>query len=548
MKQRHPIGNHAKPVRACAGEPVLRVRNLSVQYNNRTGANFVGVRNATFCISHSEIAGLFGPSGSGKTSLGLALANLLPSSAIRSADSIELQGDDLLGFNEQQMRSVRGQRISIMYQEPALSLNPLMLVGQQISEIIRAHGECKRLERRARALELLRSVGLGDATYDSYPHELSGGERHRVVIAQALACRPALVIADEPTAGLDPKLKAEVLKLIVRFRNEMGISFLVISHDRQMLSQISDRMLEMNHGCLSESQQAYREIAHTVTTDHPAPGTGREVDSGEPLLSVHGLSKSFGKHNGLFTRRSLSVPALRDVSLTIWSGSCFGLTGPSGSGKSSLARCIAGWESPDSGQIFFHGSDLTRARSSARNADRFRIQLVLQDSASALNPNLTAEEIVAEPLLIQQQSNKQQRRAAVKRLFLETGLDEEMLRRKPLTFSGGQRQRLAIARALILNPELVIFDESTTGLDFETQEQILRLLMRLKAARNLTYILISHDASLLSVAADRVATMQNGTIANLSRCSEPSQPFLDVLGTGDPIEAGTKAFATGEPA
>ena len=538
------MGGQPKPAKAWAGDHVLHVRNLSVDYLNAPNARVPAVRGASFHIGRGEIVGIFGPSGSGKTSLGLALLNILPPAAIRCADGIEFKGNDLTPLSEHQMRSIRGRCIAMMHQEAALSLNPIMRVGDQISEVIRAHDACRRRERRVRVLELLCSVGLSETMYGSYPHELSGGERHRIVIAQALVCRPDLVIADEPTAGLDAELKHELLRLILRFRTEMGISFLVISHERKVLAQIADRTLEMTAGRLRESHALHNTVRPLVSeTQSTVMGTSEA--SAQPLVSIHGLSKSYANRQGFFRRPSSPVYALRDATLSIRGGSCFGLTGPSGSGKSTLAKCIAGWDRADSGKMLFRGEDLTKLSGRALHRVRARIQLVLQDSAAAFNPNLTGEEIVEEPLLIQGKSNKE-RRAVARRLFLETGLEEDMLTRNPLTFSGGQRQRLAIARALILNPELVIFDESMTALDTRTQEQILQLLTRLKAARNLTYVLISHDTDLLSATADTIATLQNGAVVNIVR----SYKSLDSSGDLAEFQSlfDSKALATGEPA
>ena len=543
LKEHYSIDGQAKAAEAWAGGPVLCVRNLRVTYRQSPKREVPALCDVNFHIARGEIVGVSGPSGSGKTSLGLALLNILPASAIVRADAINFAGKDLLSLSERQMRAIRGKRIAMMHQEAALSLNPVMRVGDQISEVIRAHERCPRRERRAKVVELLRSVGLAEKTYQSYPHELSGGERHRVVIAQAWACRPALVIADEPTAGLDKELKDELLKLILRFRTEMGISFLAISHDRQVLARIADRTLEMTAGRLRESRPC-RHTAGTFAANAQSSGLGIKEDSPEPLLSVHALSRSYAVNQRLFRRHSSSVQALRAVTLSIHRGSSFGLTGPSGSGKSTLAKCIAGWERADSGEILFRGEDLTRLAGRALHRVRPRIQLVLQDSAAAFNPNLTAEEIVEEPLLIQG-NGKKERRALARRLFLETGLDEGMLMRNPLTFSGGQRQRLAIARALILNPELVIFDESMTGLDTGTREQILQLLARVKVARNLTYLLISHDADLLSAAADAIATMRSGELVDVVRCGKCIEP-----GDAAQFESrfDAKALATGEPA
>ena len=492
------------------GFALLEVRDLRVTYSSRDKKH-VAISGLNVQIGSSEIVGIFGPSGSGKTSLGLALLNLLPETATRRADTIRFRGRDLLHLDEAEMRSIRGREISIMYQEPTLALNPVMRVGDQIGEVVRAHSGINRRERRERVWELLCSVSLDQrpGVYDAYPHELSGGERHRVIIAQALACHPFLVIADEPTAGLDAELKPEIMELIGRLRSDLKVSFLLISHDRKMLAQVADRTLEMSAGRLHQP---------TIKPTVPSP---RKITFGspfvsspnedKPLIAIQHLSKSYRQRAGSFHSDGV-VPVLQDVNLVIPRGSNLGLVGPSGSGKSTLARCLALWESIDAGKIYFCGKSIADLPVNEACQIRPRIQLVLQDSAAAFNPNFTAEEIVEEPLLIQGDATKQQRKAAVHELLDETDLRSDIYTRKALELSGGQRQRLAIARALILNPELIIFDESTTGIDLETRHQIVALLGRLKRARNLTYLFISHDFDFLQQHVEEVLTMRQGTI------------------------------------
>lgn len=505
-------------------ESLLDVRNLRVTYRSGHGQGCVAISGANLNIAAGEIVGVYGPSGSGKSSLGLALLDLLPRNAIRSAEAIYFHGRDLQKFSARAMRRIRGREIAIMYQEPALALNPVMHVGDQIAEVIRAHQRIGRKEIREKVSDLLRSVCLDQrpGIYHAYPHELSGGECHRIVIAQAIACRPSLVIADEPTAGLDAELKPEIVDLLARLRTEFNISFLLISHDRKMLARVADRMLEMSAGHLEQPQSESLDIVCTSGSARTA-----ERRETEPLVLVRGLSKTY-KKRGLTLSAPSKSPALQNVNLDIPRGSIMGLVGPSGCGKSTLARCLALWEVPDTGQVLFHGRDISRLSARESRKMRPRIQLVVQDSAAAFNPNLTAKDVVEEPLLIQGKSTKEQREIQVEQLFRETGLQQQMLARKVLEFSGGERQRLAIARALTLKPELIIFDEATTGLDRETQQQIITLLRELKRLHDLTYLVISHDLEFIEQIADSVACMRDGAVVSIIPACQSSDPVAGI--------------------
>lgn len=490
--------------------PLLDVRGLEVSYRNGRGDICVAVCGASLRMARGEIVSIFGASGSGKTSLGLALINLLPRLATRSAQMLDFQSRDLLAVGEAQMRKIRGKEISIMYQEPALALNPVMRVGEQIAEVIRAHKMTSEKECRERVLQLLLKVGLDKRSgiYNAYPHELSGGERHRIVIAQAVACCPLLVIADEPTAGLDAELKPEIMDLIERLRTELSISFLVISHDRKMLARIADRTLVMSEGRLADHE--VKQVCSPRIESGSLARWSSEIDGAECMV-IRGVSKSYTMR-GVALQCRPPIPVLRNVNLAIRRGSSLGLVGRSGSGKSTLARCLALWEKPDTGQIYFGGRDITNFTADQVRQIRPVIQLVLQDSADAFNPALTLEEIVEEPLLIQNMHSKEDRRYQVAQMLEEVGIGKSILRRKPLELSGGQRQRLAIARALIASPEFVIFDESTTALDDETRAEMVSLLWRLRRSRNLTYLVISHDLEALAEMVDEVAVMEAGTI------------------------------------
>ncbi len=497
-------------------DPLLEVSNLSVLYRGAGGQFCAAISHASFDIGAGEIVGVFGASGSGKTTLGLSILRLLPDSAQITAAALRFQGRDLLTLRHEQMRRVRGNEISIMYQEPMLALNPVMRVGEQIAEVFRAHHQVSNRECRERAAEFLQRVHLhkrADA-FNAYPHELSGGERHRVVIAQALVCGPSLVIADEPTAGLDAALQNEILDLISELRRDLRVSFLLISHDHAVLDRMCDRTLEMSAGLLTDAAVV---LGRNGRSSRPLPRMNAETSGSEqPLVRVSALSKSY-QTRGLRFRRGPATGVLRNVDLSIPQDSTVALIGQSGSGKSTLARCLAMWEKPDAGEIELAGQDLLRLTPTELRQFRPRVQLVLQDSAASINPNLNAEQIVEEPLLIQNRGDKHTRRERARQLLEEIGFEPAMFERKPLEFSGGQRQRLAIARAMVLEPQLIIFDESTSGLDSETQQQVLALLAELKKTRRLSYLLISHDLHLVRDIADSILMMQDGSVVEGSR-------------------------------
>ena len=350
----------------------------------------------------------------------------------------------MLKLSDSELRNLRGRDISIIYQEPALALNPVMRVGEQIAEVLRAHRALSSRERRAQAHEVLDQVKLGaERYYSSYPHELSGGERHRVVLAQALVCRPALVIADEPTAGLDTGVKNEILGLIESLQRETGAAFLVISHDRSVTGRLTDAIIDLP--CADgPSRVSAGARASSISPDRsfaPVPTA--------PLISVRNLSKRY-RPRGLFGRKYATRQALDRVELSIARGSLTALLGPSGSGKSTLARCLTLLEEPDEGEIHLEGKDLLRLPARALRSFRARLQYVSQDPAAALNPRLTAAETIAEPLVIQNLGTKHDRMRRVESLIEQTGLDPATAHRSCHQFSGGQKQRLVVARALDL--------------------------------------------------------------------------------------------------
>lgn len=488
---------------------LLEVRELRVSYGRGTSSQSEGGTPAiSFDVFAGEILGMQGRSGCGKTSTALAILRLLPHDA-RISGSALFQGKHLLQLSDRELRRIRGKHISFMYQEPTLALNPVLRVGDQIAEVARAHGFSGA---NVEAATILERVGLDPKRYYvAYPHELSGGERHRVLLAQALICRPQLVIADEPTASLDAPLKTEILELIDRLRRQFGTALLLISHDRGVISRIADRVIDVPQESGSHAAKPLLSAASrgdVCRADHQVQ---------EPLIAIRNLSKHY-RPRGLFAFGRSEKQALDDVTLTIHSGMLTALIGPSGSGKSTLARCLARLEEADGGEILFQNRNLLQLRRDELRRYRPMLQYLAQDPAAVLNPRLTAAEAIEEPMLIQGIGDRKKRRAAAEELMRRVGLNPADADRSCHKFSGGQKHRLAIARSLALEPKLLIFDESLCGLDPETQADILSLLGELKATLGITQLLISHDLELVSAVADRIAMIREGRIV------EPASP------------------------
>ena len=483
---------------------LLEVRDLTVSYDG-PGEPRPAISNLSFAVAAGEVLGIQGRSGCGKTSTALAILRLLPAD-VAVKGSVYFQGRDLLRLSDSELREIRGREIAIVYQEPALALNPVMCVGDQIGEVLRAHISQTSVQRKDRVREMLQAVHLDPARfYGAYPHELSGGERHRVVLAQALVCSPSLVIADEPTAGLDPALKSEILDLIEKLRQESGAAFLLISHDRSVIERLADRRINLH-----EQQPISASVPVSAAKQIRAERAGVPREA-KPLITVRNLSKWYGAR-GLFRRKQAEKRALDAVDLTIPFASLVGLVGPSGSGKSTFARCLALLEQPDSGEILFESKNLLNLGDKELRQHRPLFQYIAQESSEALNPRLTAYEAVEEPLSIQGTLGFDQRRQTAEEAMRQVGLDFNAGTRSCHEFSGGQKQRLLIARALTLEPRLLILDESLSGLDSETQRGILDLLLDLKHTLGITHFLISHDLELVNRHADCIAVMQNGRI------------------------------------
>ena len=498
-------------------DSLLRVSNLNVAYRT-DGDAVTALRNVSFTLEEGETLGITGASGSGKTSLGLALLGLLPV-ATKISGEIRFAGKDLKAGSKE-IAKLRGSGISMIFQEPALALNPVLRVGKQMVHVLRSHGK-KTSELRREIDHAFHGTGLTnpERIAHAYPHQLSGGERQRVAIAQALVCRPQLLIADEPLSSLDPITQGEILELLQRLKKDLNLSLLFITHSAAILSTVADRVLIMRDGefiasgALSELRDnASDRYVRAVLSPAQEIASSRTVHSDrlEPpeqpsLIQVAHVSKRLVQNHFLF-REKFAIFALRNVNLEMWAGTTTALIGESGSGKSTLARCIAGFETIDTGQILLNGSAIKT------NSPPKQVQLIFQDAATALNPRLTAAQLVAEPMELAKVGNPTEREQRVLELLEEVGLDTDSRFRLPHQFSGGQKQRIAIARALSLNPQLLILDEALSGLDVPLQARMVQLLLKLQSKYRLSYLYISHDLNFLSLFAEEIAVMHEGTI------------------------------------
>jgi peptide/nickel transport system ATP-binding protein len=561
---------------------VLEVKDLQVHFNLPEGL-VRAVNGISFNIPRGGTVALVGESGSGKSVVSQAIMGILPRPA-------HIAGGEILFHDPQQsgqttniaalprggseMRQLQGGRISIIFQEPMTSLSPLHTIGDQIAEALRLHRGADDNQARELATEMLRLVGFPDPqrALRTYAFELSGGLRQRAMIAMALVCRPALLIADEPTTALDVTIQAQILKLLKDLQAELGMAILMITHDLGVVANMADEIVVMYHGQAMERgglhdifgnpQHPYlKALLHAVPRFNMKPGerlvplreikgeigtllrNSRPVDTshcGETLLEIEHVSKSFSlRKKGMFRPTgATSVIAVDDVSFTVQRGECLGLVGESGCGKTTTSKMIMRATLPDSGNIRFNGTDVLKLEGDDLFRYRRQVQFIFQDPFSSLNPRMTVFDIVSEPLIIHKIGDEDERFERVKELMTLVGLDPRFLRRYPHSFSGGQRQRIGIARALALQPELLICDEPVSALDVSIQAQILNLLKDLKSELGLTYLFISHNLAVVDYIADRIAVMCAGRLVEIA----PREHLFN-----NPIHPYTKALLSAVP-
>ncbi|WP_413720953.1 ABC transporter ATP-binding protein [Silicimonas sp. MF1-12-2] len=499
-------------------EAVLQVRDLNVRFR-QDGATTHAVRGVSFDVRRGETVALVGESGSGKSVTALSTVALLPDSA-EITGSVTYDGAEMVGANEAELRRVRGNDISFIFQEPMTSLNPLHTLEKQLAESILLHQGLSGEAARARIIELLNEVGIADpeSRLTSYPHQLSGGQRQRVMIAMALANNPELLIADEPTTALDVTIQAQILELLEQIQRDRGMSMLFITHDLGIVRKFADRVCVMKGGEIVESgatadifgapQHPYTQMllsAESTGLPDPVP------DDAETIAETENLRIWFPIYRGLLKKTVGHIKAVNAATLAVRAGETVGIVGESGSGKTTLALAIMRLISSE-GPVIFQGRNIQGLTSRALRPLRADMQIVFQDPFGSLSPRMTAEEIIAEGLTIHKIDPTRDRREMVAEIMAEVGLDPATMHRYPHEFSGGQRQRIAIARAMILRPKLVVLDEPTSALDMTVQVQIVELLRNLQKKYGLAYLFISHDLKVVRALSHKVIVMKRGDV------------------------------------
>ncbi|MFC6741488.1 ABC transporter ATP-binding protein [Methylobacterium tardum] len=500
-------------------QPLLAVEGLSVAFRSRAGETRA-VGDIAFTIRRGETVALVGESGSGKSVTALAILRLLDGAA-RQDGRILFKGRDLAGLPERAMRDVRGADITMVFQEPMTSLNPLHTIERQIGEVLGLHRGLSGKAARRRILELLELVGLRDAErrMGAYPHELSGGQRQRVMIAMALACEPDLLVADEPTTALDVTVQAQILALLADLQKRLGMAMLFITHDLGIVERIADRVCVMLKGKIVEAgatgavfANPQHEYTRRLIASEPK-GRANPVPSDAPSLVEAGpLKVWFPLKTGLLRRVTGHVKAVDGVSLRVRAGETVGVVGESGSGKTTLGLALLRLTGSE-GPIVFLGKAIDGYGVAQMRPLRKDMQVVFQDPYGSLSPRMSVADIVAEGLVVQGAvRSRAERRAVVSKALSDVGLDPAAMDRYPHEFSGGQRQRIAIARAIVLNPRFVVLGEPTSALDRSVQAQIVTLLRDLQRERGLAYLFISHDLKVVRALANYVVVMQNGRV------------------------------------
>jgi ABC-type glutathione transport system ATPase component len=530
--------------------PVLSVQNLTTSF--RVGDEWKSVvRNISFDVAPRETVAIVGESGSGKSVTSLSIMRLLPKNSSRIEGKVFLSGRELLRLPEEQMRHVRGNEISMIFQEPMTSLNPIFPIGKQIAEALTVHKDITKAEAKAEVVRLLEKVRIPNAKnrFDEYPHQFSGGMRQRVMIAMALASKPKLLIADEPTTALDVTIQGQILDLIKVLQEEEGMSVLFITHDMGVVAEVADRTIVMYRGEAVETgstgdifHRGKHPYTRALLSAVPKLGSmsGRvlpqrfpiiDVKTGEqqplkdvddtvgkgrtPILDVKELTTRFDIRSGLFGRKTGAVHAVEKVSFNLFEGETLSLVGESGCGKSTTGRSVTRLITPTSGDVTLDGYDVMKLDQSSLRSMRRSIQMVFQDPFASLNPRMSIGAAVMEPFIEHNLGTKAQAREKTANLLEKVGLSADMMKRFPHEFSGGQRQRIAIARALMLDPKVIVADEAVSALDVSIKAQVCNLLLDLQQSLNLAFLFISHDMAVVERVSHRVAVMYLGEIVEI---------------------------------
>ncbi|WP_374535956.1 ABC transporter ATP-binding protein [Chitinimonas taiwanensis] len=536
-------------------ENLLEIKNLHVSFRLGKSETFEALKGVNYVIPKNSVVALVGESGSGKSVSAMAIMDLLPraNTVIAPESGLVFEGVDLLKQSEKQRRALCGKQISMIFQDPMTSLNPVYKVGDQIVEVLRLHKPLSKAAAKQRAVELLREVGIPDpeTRINSYPHEMSGGQQQRVMIAMAIACEPKLLIADEPTTALDVTIQKQIIELLIKLKATHGMSVLFITHDLELVREIADHVVVMHRGVIKEqgaSEQVFtapkdpytrallacrptidkRPIRLPVVEDFLA-GREHELPQGERsrgvlasdpiVLEVRNLKKTFWVKQGLFSHKE--VAAVKDVSFKLARGKTLGIVGESGSGKTTLGKTILRLNSCEGGEVIYEGKNLMSLSDKEFMPYKRQMQIVFQNPYASLNPRFTVGDILLEPMRVHgiHDSDKDRAEHAMQ-LLKRVGLDEKAFNKYPHEFSGGQRQRVSIARCLTMKPEILVCDESVSALDVSVQAQVLNLLQELQDEYGMSYLFISHDLNVVKYISDEVLVMNHGEMVEYANADE----------------------------
>ncbi|GAB3266767.1 ABC transporter ATP-binding protein [Chitinimonas naiadis] len=547
---------------------LLEIKNLRVTFRMGQGQRFEALKGVNYVVPEHSTVALVGESGSGKSVSAMAIMGLLPKTNTEfAADSqVLFDGVDLLKESDDQRRRRCGQQISMIFQDPMTSLNPVYRVGQQIVEVLMLHKNISKKAARERAIELLNEVGIPDATkrIDSYPHEMSGGQQQRVMIAMAIACEPKLLIADEPTTALDVTVQKQIIELLKKLQRSHGMSILFITHDLELVREIADHVVVMQHGVIKEQGSSERlfeapqdpytrallacrphidsrpmrlpvveDFLSGRDKDLPKGERPRGVNPSDPiLLEVKGLSKTYTMKQGLFGKRE--VHAVKDVSFKLARGKTVGIVGESGSGKTTLGKTILRLHSCQGGEVLFDGKDMMKLSDKDYLPYKKRLNIIFQNPYASLNPRFTVGDILMEPMRVHGIfENDKDRADHARELLKRVSMPDGAFFKYPHEFSGGQRQRISIARCLTMKPEIIVCDESVSALDVSVQAQVLNLLQELQEEYGMSYLFISHDLSVVKYISDEVLVMNQGEMVEYANSDQlyrdPQHPYTQKL-------------------
>ncbi len=532
---------------------VLALKNLSISFKNHQGVSPV-LYNVSYQLKKNEILGIVGESGSGKSVSSLAVLGLLPAKqTLFPSGEIWYNGANILSYSEKEFQCIRGCKIAMIFQEPMTSLNPSITCGEQVSEVLELHLNLSKTAAKAEVMSLFEKVLLPfpETIFQKYPHQLSGGQKQRVMIAMAIACKPDVLIADEPTTALDVTVQKEIILLLKSIQQETGMSIVFISHDLSLVSEIADRVVVMYKGKIIEEgpvvtlfKNPKEEYTKALLAARPSvterlkvlptikdylldtvqntsisllerTNRHKKMYASLPLLRVNNVSKVYVTKSGLFSKGKL-FKAVNKVSFEVYEGETLGLVGESGCGKSTLGNVILQLDKASEGEVFYKGMDITKCTKKTLRSLRKEIQLIFQDPYSSLNPRIPVGEAIMEPMKVHKlYANAAERKQKTMALLKRVGLEESHFYRFPHEFSGGQRQRIGIARTIAVNPKLIICDESVSALDISVQAQVLNLLNELKEKFGFSYIFISHDLAVVKYMSDQLLVMDKGEIAEI---------------------------------